>query len=258
MRWEVSPGVAFVANGARGVRAPNVSDLAALGARAGGRFQVPNPELRAEHTWSGDAGVKVGLGGVRIDSFVFALRYDDAITLVPTTVDGQARTPEGARYVQSRNAAHVDVMGTEGDITVPITDRAGVYIRWLALLGTQTNDPKTGLPVQTPADRMPPLQGTAGAFLTVTPSLRLELFVHGRARQLRLNDPINLQDNRIPEGGTPAFTTVHARVSYRPAEWLTLRVAADNIGDAPVLEHGSGFYRPGFAMTGGLEVRAGR
>jgi outer membrane receptor protein involved in Fe transport len=254
-RWEFARGVAWVVNAGRGVRAPNVQDFASLGPRAGGRFQVPNPGIRPEHSLGVDTGLKARVGRLRADIFFFALRYQDAIVLVPTTVDGATKDPEGLSYVQSANASRVDLLGVEGDVAVPITTRTGAYLRWLVMQGTQYNEAQTGLPASTPADRTPPPTGTVGLWVEPRESFRLEVFAHGRWRQERLNDPINLEDNRIPEGGTPGYVTLHlaARAALSPR--ITGRLTLDNLTDARVLDHGSGFYRAGFGATASVALQ---
>jgi hypothetical protein len=88
----------------------------------------------------------------------------------------------------------------------------------------------------------------------ISPKLSAELFGSFRAAQQRLNDPTNLEDNRIAEGGTPGYVTLHARGTYVASSQLRFRLALDNLADELVLEHGSGFYRAGFGATGSLEL----
>lgn len=254
-RWEFTRGVAWVANAGRGVRAPNVQDFASLGPRAGGRFQVPNPGIRPEHSLGLDTGMRARVGRFRADVFLFALRYQDAIVLVPTTVDGASADPDGLGYVRSANASRVDLVGVEGDMELPFTRQAGVYLRWLAMRGVQRNEAETGLPASTPADRTPPITGTLGVWYAPTEGTKIEAFAHGRGRQQRLNEPTNLEDNRIPEGGTPGYVTLHlaARAALSPR--LSARVGLDNLTNARVLDHGSGFHRAGFGATAAVTLR---
>jgi outer membrane receptor protein involved in Fe transport len=84
--------------------------------------------------------------------------------------------------------------------------------------------------------------------------LQVEGLAIGRAPQRRLNDPINLDDNRIPAGGTPGYATYHARFRYEPAKDVIARVSLDNLSDELALDHGSGFYRAGFGASASLEL----
>jgi outer membrane receptor protein involved in Fe transport len=251
--WEFADGVAWAANAARGVRSPNVEDFAGLGQRAGGRFQVPNPDLSAEHSYTLDTGLKLWRARDLLQSFIFYSRYEDAITLAPTLVDGQEQTEEGDRFYQSANAASVELYGFEGVLDLGLTPELRVRMRTLVMQGIQRNGPETDLPSVTPADRVPPAQAEVSLTYSPIPTLELEALAAGRAPQRRLNDPVNLDDNRIPEGGTPGYVTYHARAKVT-AGALTLRLALDNITDERVLEHGSGFYRAGLAATASVSV----
>jgi outer membrane receptor for ferrienterochelin and colicin len=195
------------------------------------------------------------VGRLRAEVFVFALRYQDAIVLVPTVVNGATEDPDGLAYVQSANASRVELLGVEGDVAVPLTARTGAYLRWLAMQGTQRNEARTGLPASTPADRTPPPTATVGLWVEPGEGLRLEAFAHGRARQGRLNDPTNLEDNRIPEGGTPGYVTLHVAARAALSPRISGRLALDNLTNARVLDHGSGFYRAGFGATASVALR---
>jgi outer membrane receptor protein involved in Fe transport len=249
VRYELTRDLAWVVNGARGVRAPNLEDLAALGSRTGGRYQVPNPGLRPEHSYTADTGFKFERPRSRAQANLFFTYYGDAIALAATQVAGQSQTPEGDSYYHSVNASAVVLYGAEGAYEVELAPRVSTFARVLVMTGTQYNSPATGLPEQTPADRVPPAQGELGVTVQVLDSLRLRGFALGRAAQRRLNDPVNLEDNRIPRWGTPAYSTYHVRVELQASRQLSARLSFDNITNELALDHGSGFYRPGFAMT---------
>jgi outer membrane receptor protein involved in Fe transport len=249
-----TPGLEFDVNVGRAIRAPNVQDLAALGPRAGGRYQVPNPDLKPENSLSGDVGTRFSHGKHYLDTSIFLLHYRDAIDLASTSVDGQSASPEGDDYVQSINAASVRLAGIETSAEVRLVPPVALFARGLAILGEQRNPSKSGLPATTPADRTPPYQGELGGRFFLSGSLEVRPFVSFRNAAKRLNDPTNLEDNRIPEGGTPGFATLHLHIAYA-IQNLTARLNFDNILDELVLEHGSGFYRPGFAATGSVEAR---
>lgn len=253
-RYEFAPGVSVVANAGRGVRSPNVQDFSSLGARAKDRFQLPNPDIRPEYTVSVDTGLKAKRGRFSAEAYVFYLRLDDAIVLAPTTKDGASATADGDAYEWSVNASHIEYFGVEAMLDVPLDRSFGVEGHLLAMRGTQHNDPALGLPLETPADRVPPVSARVGAWFEPTRTVRIEAFASGRVDQTRLNDPTNLEDNRIPEGGTPGFLTWHARGSWQFRRGATARLALDNLTNELVLEHGSGFYRPGFSATTSLEL----
>ncbi|KYF52548.1 hypothetical protein BE04_11230 [Sorangium cellulosum] len=254
VRWEFAPGVAWIANAGRGVRSPNVQDFAALGPRAGNRFQIPNPDVGPEHTLSIDTGLKTLIDRISAEVAIFYLAYDDAIALAPAARDGSPTTPDGEQYEWSENASRVEYYGVEGEFDVPLARYAGISGRLLAMIGTQYNEQRTGLPAKTPADRAPPPQASVRVWAQPVPRLRIEATANGRLAQDRLNDPTNVEDNRIPENGTPGYVTLHLRGAFRVGNKITARLALDNLTDELVLEHGSGFYRPGFSATSSLDV----
>jgi outer membrane receptor protein involved in Fe transport len=254
IHWEPVHGLAWVANGARGVRAPNVEDYAAIGTRAQGRYQIPNPNLRPEHSTTADVGLKVSRARRSMHVAAFYARYLDAIVLSPTRANGSATTSDGDAYYHSMNAAFSEYHGVEAAFDVEIVRGIAPFGRALVMVGTQHNDPSSGLPARTPADRVPPPQGELGLRVKPVAGLALEGFVLGRSPQRRLNDPVNLDDNRIPPGGTPGYVTLHARARAKLAACAVVRLAVDNVTNALALDHGSGFYRPGFAMTGSVEL----
>lgn len=251
--WEFAPGVAWFTNLARGVRAPNVEDFAALGTRALGRYQVPNPNIDPEHSYTADTGLKLERKRHRAHAAVFCTRYTGAIALAPTKVDGARTTPDGDQYYHSVNASSIELYGAEASFDVLLAAQLSTFARALVMVGDQFNPPETGLPAQTPADRIPPAQAELGARYHPWDALELEAFAILRAPQGRLNDPINLEDNRIPKGGTPGYTTLHARLKYRLAPTVLTRLAFDNLTNRLALDHGSGFYRAGFAVTASVE-----
>lgn len=251
--WEFARGVAWAVNAARGVRSPNIEDFAGLGQRAGGRFQVPNPALGPEHAYTLDTGLKVLRGSTRLQTFIFYAQYRDAITLAPTSVGGELFDGEGNRFYRSVNASSVDLYGFESALETALAPRIRLRGRALLMQGVQHNASSTELPERSPADRVPPGQAELGLSYSPSRDLELEGFVSGRAPQRRLNDPVNLDDNRIPVGGTPGYLTYHLRGTL-VRDFATMRLAFDNITDELVLEHGSGFYRAGFSVTGSIEL----
>src|SRR5690606_2173132 len=150
-----------------------------------------------------------------LNTFAFASRYADAIILAPTTLDGAQYTPEGDRYYHSENAARIDYIGLDLSFRVLVGRGLALFGRYLAMLGTETNPADSGLPPETPADRVPPNQGELGFDVPWGTKFDFRVWGRFRADQQRLSDPINLEDNRIPVAGTPGYLTLHLRGTYR-------------------------------------------
>jgi iron complex outermembrane receptor protein/hemoglobin/transferrin/lactoferrin receptor protein len=254
LQWRPLRGLTVGLSWGRALRPPSVQDLATQGTRARGRYQVPNGALGAEHGQSADLGLKFRRRGVRLQTTLFHQRNTDAIVLAPTTVEGSGMTADGDVYYTSVNASAVNLYGVEAHGQVRLHRLLAPYARFLAMQGEQSNPADMDLPSSTPADRVPPVQGELGFRSQLGDSIGAELFAAFRIKQDRLNDPINIEDNRIPVGGTPGFVSYHARLDWRIRPWLRTAINLDNLSDELILEHGSGFYRSGFAATGMLEL----
>ena len=84
--WNANDHLNVRLNVARGFRAPNMSELGSDGVHEGTvRYELGNPDLRAEHSWQADLGVdftsryvsaQAALFANRIDHYVFAQRRD--------------------------------------------------------------------------------------------------------------------------------------------------------------------------------------
>jgi hemoglobin/transferrin/lactoferrin receptor protein len=248
LHFQPTPILAFTMNGGRGVRSPNIEDYAGAGTRAGGRFQIPNANLTPEHTHSADLGVKVHHGLVRAEAFVFALRFDDAIGVTATTVNGADRSPDGAKYVTSANVARLDFYGVESDVRVGPEKKGGGYARFLLVKYNEKSKP--GVSASERVATPPSL--VLGAWIHPLPKLRLEAFAHGRGA---MKNSARVDDSRIPASGTDAFVTLHARAAYAVTPDVTARLGIDNLTNVRALEYGSGFHLPGISVMAGLEAR---
>jgi outer membrane receptor protein involved in Fe transport len=231
-----------------------VQDLATQGTRARGRYQVPNGALGAEHGQSADLGFKFQRRGANLQATLFHQRNTDAIVLAPTTFQGSSTAANGDAYYSSVNASAVTLYGVEARGQLHLHQLLVPFARFLAMQGEQSNPAGTDLPSSTPADRVPPIQGEVGFRSQLGDGIGAELFTAFRLKQDRLNDPINVEDNRIPVGGTPGFVSYHARLDFRLRSWLRVAVNFDNVSNELILEHGSGFYRPGFSTSGMMEL----
>jgi len=229
--FHVADGINLVANLGRGFRAPNIFDLGTLGERPGNRFNVPNPNLDAEHVTQFDVGVKAFGDGYSFEAFVFSLDYEDRIESVSTG----AVTPAGRNVTQSRNLASADLHGAELAIFV----EPSATIRIDALLNYVRGTSRVADDPETPADRVPPLNGRVGVTWLPTANVSTEFFALFAAGQDRLS-PRDVNDPRIDPGGTPGWATLHAGIVYQRGDSWTIRAGIDNIFDVRYRVHGSG------------------
>jgi outer membrane receptor protein involved in Fe transport len=243
--FHATDSVRLVANLGQGFRAPNVFDLGTFGNRPGNRFNIPNPGLEPEHVTTFDAGLK--FAGARTDSefFVYRSTYRDKITSVLT---GEV-TAGGRLVVQSRNAASLSLHGAEFSLRQQLTDS----ISWRTQL-TWTHGDERLAGDEYPADRIPPLNGSAGISWAPTTDWTFDAWSNFADEQDRYS-PRDQVDPRIRPGGTPGWSTWNVRAGWRASDRVYTALQAGNLGDRRYREFGSGLDAAGRGVVLTLEWR---
>lgn len=243
--YTLSESVRLVANLGQGFRAPNVFDLGTFGDRPGNRFNVPNPDLQPERVTTLDAGWKVLNDQLEGEFIGYYSRYRDKITSALTG----AVTDSGRLVVQSQNAASLVLYGTEFALRHRISDS----VEWRAQL-TWTHGEETFAGDDYPADRIPPLNGSAG--ITWRPATRwtLDGWMNFADRQDRYS-PRDAIDPRIRPGSTPGWSTFNVRVAREASEHVYTSLQFGNLGDRRYREFGSGLDAAGRGMVLTVELR---
>jgi hemoglobin/transferrin/lactoferrin receptor protein len=243
--FRLTEGVRLVANLGQGFRAPNVFDLGTFGDRPGNRFNVPNPELAAERVTSLDAGIKFMQSRLDGELIAYRTRYEDKITSVLT---GET-TPEGRLVVQSRNAASLQLYGAEFTLRHALS----TTLSWRTQL-TWTRGQERLAGAESPADRIPPLNGSAGLTWNPLPGWSVDAWAEFADRQERYS-PRDQIDPRIRPGGTPGWSTWNLRASWEATDRLFASLQAGNLGDRRYREFGSGLDAAGRGVALTLEWR---
>lgn len=244
-RYSLREDLNLVANLGRGFRAPNIFDLGTVGPRPGNRFNLPNPELAPETVLTSDLGLKFSNARTEAEFFLFHTRYEDKIASVLT---GNPRA-DGRIEVQSRNLIEATLRGAEAGLRHRFREDLSGY-----LTATYTRGDEETASGETPADRIPPLQGKAGLIWQSSPALEWEAYAFLAGNQDRLS-PRDAVDPRINPRGTPGFATANLRLSWVPLPDWRLSLRYENLGDKFYREHGSGYAMPGRNATATLEWR---
>jgi TonB-dependent heme/hemoglobin receptor len=241
----LTESVRLVANLGQGFRAPNVFDLGTFGDRPGNRFNVPNPELEPEQVTTLDAGWKVMNDRLEGELIGYYSRYRDKITSVLT---GEV-TDSGRLVVQSRNAARLVLYGVEFSLRHRLSDS----VEWRTQL-TWTHGEETLAGDSYPADRIPPLNGSAG--ITWRPATRwtLDGWLNFADQQDRYS-PRDEVDPRIRPDSTPGWATLNVRAAWKASEHVYTSLQYGNIGDHRYREFGSGLDAAGRGIVLTLELR---
>ena len=236
----------LVSSVGRGFRVPNVFDLSTLGPRPGNRFGVPNPDLQPEQVVSVDAGTKMLFERIHGEIFGFYSLFTDRIEDVSTG----ATTDDGRVVVQSQNLSDLTLVGIEASADVLLLEELKLYGTLTYTWGEQTAPGGE----TSPADRIPPLNGRAGARYVVTPAVALEGFIRFASDQNRLSERDG-DDPRIDPDGSAGWATANLGVQWDLTPQLSGRFLLENIADSSYREHGSGIDAPGINAIVSLAAR---
>ena len=120
-----------------------------------------------------------------------------------------ATTPDGRDVVETQNVASADIHGVESLVRWHASDVLDAEL----VVNYQRGDQAGEDGVDTPADRMPPLNGRLGLRYQATGTLAIESFVRFADRQDRLS-PRDVRDVRINPDGTPGWMTVNVAATW--------------------------------------------
>lgn len=239
-RWLVTRGVALVTNVLGGFRAPNLDDYQALGAGARS-FDVPNPDLGTERSWTAEVGARLARGPLSGSLFVYGSTMSGLVTRVPTSVDGRTMI-DGRRVYTRMNASDARLLGVEFDFAA--TARSGLYAGFTGGY-TWAEATVTGASGADALSKVPPAFGRlAVGWRRATHWI--DLVASGVLPQTRLSAS-DRDDVRLCPGGAaacdrvPGYVTFTARGGVRLHPSITAALAVENVLDAAYTPYGGGF-----------------
>ncbi len=247
LRW-----LAFPFSVDQGFRAPNVDDLTSRQATGGGS-QFENAFLRPEHSTLLEGGIRITQPWLELRMFGFYTVIADHIQRRPAERD---ECPEGdlicggAKFtVTLDNLESLSVIrGIDGGIRLYLPYDFGAAATVSYAWGEGRN-PRWGVvpdeQYRVPLSRVPPLNGTAEFGWRSTEWGPYIIGVVSWARvQDRLN-PVDENDDRIPDGGTPGWVAGHIRAGYRLEPNLLVGMVVENLANSAYRYHGSSVNAPG-------------
>lgn len=231
INWAVSPGWLLTGRIAQGFRAPNMEDFFG---RVDFFSEIPNTALEPEKSINYDLGLRFQRERLSGELFAFLSDYDDLISRV--TVDTNT---DGDPIKQRRNVDQATIRGVEFALQWSLSDSFH-----LASTATYTHgEDDDGEPLR----RIPPLNGSFSLGYQVTPTLNLESVLVWAYGQDRLSGG-DIDDARIPDGGTPGYGVFHLRGRWQPRPAHTINFIAENLADKAYKSHGSGLLAPGRSL----------
>jgi outer membrane receptor protein involved in Fe transport len=239
----------------QGFRVPNLQEYIMIG-DAGNNFHVPNPDLGPERSdtyelmtrWNVKNLLGLNETSVVKDMYFgisgYYSKIKDLLTKVHPSWNGLTHIDTATPIKKHENANRGRIYGFE------VWGQAAFsYGFSLTAHGTYTwgQEEKLDGTIQ-PMRRIPPLFGQLSFRWKAPENTRfihyMEVFVRAAGKQSRLHDG-DIDDVRIPEGGTPGWWTLNARAGLKISKSLRLNLSLENILDTGYKYHGSGVWSPG-------------
>jgi len=227
----------------QGFRAPNLSDVSRLDIARSNELEVPTRDLDPEYYTSFEVGARVDVAPVAVEAAIYHTEIDGMIVRAPT-----GRTLEdGLLEVVKRNAGDGYVRGAEGRVDIALAPEWTLWGQAIWMEGEVDAYPEsTTVMAREPVSRLMPTTFRAGLrWADGQGRWWLEAVGVTAEKADRLSASDRRDTQRIPPGGTPAYTVAHLRGGARIAPGLRVALALENVFDADYRIHGSGVNEPG-------------
>ncbi|TDB65083.1 TonB-dependent receptor [Arundinibacter roseus] len=228
--YELLPFLRVIAQANTSFRAPNIDDLGTLGI-VDFRYEVPNTDLRPERGFNKEVGLKIKLPGFSSSVFVYHNQLTDLIGRVKT-----AEIRQDYPVYLKENISKAFIRGLEADAEFQLASD-------LLLSGFLNYTYGQNLSGNEPYRRIPPLNGRMSLRYQPTRQSWLSLDYLTAATQDRLAKG-DVDDNRIPEGGTPGWNVFNLSAGYQIGK-ISLTASAQNLLNEAYKTHGSGVSEVG-------------
>ena len=247
-------GVKWIVNLDQGFRAPNLDDLTSR-QQTGAGYQGENPNLRPEKSLALESGVRVERRVFELALFGYRTAIDDLIARAPLD---KANCPPGfetgcagstATYVLQNLAGRSFIRGFDGALRLFLPAGVGMRATIAYAWGDGPNALPAGTPTRVPLSRVPPLNGT---FEVSWRAPATGFYAATALRWARKQDRLALSDvddQRIPFGGTPGFAVVDLRAGYRWQPHVLVAAVLENLANAAYRYHGSSINGPGRGLN---------
>jgi outer membrane receptor protein involved in Fe transport len=208
-----------------GYRAPNIDDMGTLGI-VDFRYEIPTARLEPEQSIHTEIGYKFSHKKIKGSINLYRLQLRNIITR--TKLEGQVIN--GYAVYQKENSERARIKGIEAEMSWQI-------LQGLVIYGGCSYSQGDNLTKDEPLRRIPPFHGRGMSTYRTK-----KYFITGEwmfaARQARLASG-DIDDNRIPAGGTPGWNIVNIYSGFT-ASRFQLQLGLQNLFNADYRTHGSG------------------
>ncbi|MBX2840510.1 MAG: TonB-dependent receptor [Flammeovirgaceae bacterium] len=210
-------------------RAPNINDVSSFGI-ADFRYEIPNYDLKPEKSLNVELGYKTRLERFSAAIYFYQNNLTDLITNVRATYNG-VDSLDGVQVYQRENVNEAKIQGFETELEWAISQK-------IVAFGNLTYAKGQNISKNEPMRRIPPLFGRAGLRTKFIDQFYLNGEWVFASAQTRLSGG-DKDDNRIAEGGTPAWNVVNFYAGYAFPKWR-VNAGFQNVFNEAYRVHGSG------------------
>jgi len=242
-RWRLWGGLS------QSFRAPNIADISRYGKSRSSEFEVAATALNPESFTSIEFGSRF-LGedfGVEANYY-----YTDIKDFIASTVTGLKR--DGLTEVSKQNSAGGSIYGVELSTNISLGQwQLRSNLSWLkGELEFQTPSLVT---LTEPFSRMMPLTANASIERSLSEKWWFQMAIKHAAKADKLSRADIEDTQRIPPGGTPAYTVLDIRVKGSIGRHIHLNMALENANNETYRSHGSGINEPGRSLVVGMDLK---
>lgn len=233
-------------------RAPNIADVSRYGKSRSNEFEVAATNLSPEQFVTLELGYKLSSDRWWLNASAYHTDISDYITSTPT-----GRFIDGLTEVSKRNSADGEVYGVELDWRYDWTNTLNAFggITWLRGELDTFNSLSSTAASREPMSRIMPATLTLGARWQITPRWWSRISATHADKATRLSGADQQDLERIPPGGTPAYTLVNVYSGFQINQHLDVTLGIENLLDENYRSHGSGSNEPGVGMNLGITLR---
>ena len=237
IQYYVTDFMQFIGRINTAYRTPNINDLSSFGSFDYG-IEVPNDNLEPERSVNFELGIKARSKSLTGSLFLYRNNLINLIDRikVPNNIDHPPL--DGENLYTKTNVGKAFIQGIEGDVTYQFSRIFSLYSFLNYTYGQNISKDE-------PMRRIPPLNGNLSIIYNYN-SLKLSFEYLFAAKQDRLSSG-DIDDHRIPDGGTPGWQVLNLYGSYRIDSFL-LSTGLLNIFNEAYRTHGSGIDGIGRSM----------
>ena len=248
--WIPSKMIQWKLNASTAFRAPNIDDIGKVFDSEPGSVVVPNQNLKAEHAYGGELGLKLNFDDVCIiDMATYYTFLDNALIRSDYTLNGDSQIMydgELSNVQAIQNASKERIYGFEAGIQLKFSESLKVISQYNVVGGTQEDN---GMEV--PVRHVVPNFGNTH-MVWQKEKLQIDVFAEYNSElsfdQLAPSEQSKdfiyaLDSNGNPYA--PSWYTLNLRTQYQLSKAATITAALENITDQRYLTYSSGITAPG-------------